>query len=283
MKKLLFSAALALVAIGFNASAQDEVNNKVVNGDFEDTNYEQSVPSDWTWDPWDKQNVLTNLPGWTLNTGGIWNGGVEIKRDDTTIGDGDIRPEDDLAYLHFFGYNDNGWGDISISQVVTGLKPGLEYNLSYLVAVNWPEGPSWTPDQNYGYELAEVDSDASGNPIAGRGIISANVATTDLEVFTDFDQPVTAKFTAPADGKVYLRIYLNNNYGKDNKHDNLWMDIDMVQIWSPDDPAAGVNDVIVSDANAPVEYYNLQGVRVANPQNGIFIRKEGNKALKVVL
>ena len=57
----------------------------------------------------------------------------------------------------------------------------------------------------------------------------------------------------------------------------------MVQIWSPDDPAAGVNDVIVSDANAPVEYYNLQGVRVANPQNGIFIRKEGNKALKVVL
>lgn len=283
MKKLLFSAALALVAIGFNASAQDEVNNKVVNGDFEDTNYEQSVPSDWTWDPWNKQNVLTNLPGWTLNTGGIWNGGVEIKRDDTTIGDGDIRPEDDLAYLHFFGYNDNGWGDISISQVVTGLKPGLEYNLSYLVAVNWPEGPSWTPDQNYGYELAEVDSDASGNPIAGRGIISANVATTDLEVFTDFDQPVTAKFTAPADGKVYLRIYLNNNYGKDNKHDNLWMDIDMVQIWSPDDPAAGVNDVIVSDANAPVEYYNLQGVRVANPQNGIFIRKEGNKALKVVL
>lgn len=283
MKKLLFSAALALVAIGFNASAQDEVNNKVVNGDFEDTNYEQSVPSDWTWDPWNKQNVLTNLPGWTLSTGGIWNGGVEIKRDDTTIGDGDIRPEDDMAYAHFFGYNDNGWTSVSIYQVVEGLKPGLEYNLSYLVAVNWPEGAAWTPNPDYGYELAEVDSDASGNPIAGRGILSANVATTDHEVFTDFDLPVTAKFTAPADGKVYLRLYLQNGYGENNKHDNLWMDVDMVQIWSPDDPAAGVNDVIVSDANAPVEYYNLQGVRVANPQNGIFIRKEGNKALKVVL
>ena len=66
MKKLLFSAALALVAIGFNASAQDEVNNKVVNGDFEDTNYEQSVPSDWTWDPWDKQNVLTMVHWYKL-------------------------------------------------------------------------------------------------------------------------------------------------------------------------------------------------------------------------
>ena len=36
-------------------------------------------------------------------------------------------------------------------------------------------------------------------------------------------------------------------------------------------------------SNAAVEYYNLQGVRVANPENGIFIRKQGNKATKVVL
>ena len=35
--------------------------------------------------------------------------------------------------------------------------------------------------------------------------------------------------------------------------------------------------------NAPVEYYNLQGVKVANPSNGIFIKKQGNKATKVVL
>ncbi len=37
------------------------------------------------------------------------------------------------------------------------------------------------------------------------------------------------------------------------------------------------------DANAPVEYYNLQGVKVANPENGIFIKKQGNKTTKVVL
>ena len=34
---------------------------------------------------------------------------------------------------------------------------------------------------------------------------------------------------------------------------------------------------------AAVEYYNLQGVKVANPENGIFIKKQGNKATKVVL
>ena len=32
-----------------------------------------------------------------------------------------------------------------------------------------------------------------------------------------------------------------------------------------------------------VEYYNLQGVKVANPENGIFIRKQGAKTTKVVL
>jgi hypothetical protein len=35
--------------------------------------------------------------------------------------------------------------------------------------------------------------------------------------------------------------------------------------------------------NAEVEYYNLQGVKVENPEKGIFIKKQGNKTTKVVL
>ncbi len=34
--------------------------------------------------------------------------------------------------------------------------------------------------------------------------------------------------------------------------------------------------------NAPVYYFNLQGVRVENPANGIFVKVVGNKATKVV-
>ena len=48
------------------------------------------------------------------------------------------------------------------------------------------------------------------------------------------------------------------------------------------DTATGIEDTMV-DENAPVEYYNLQGVKVANPENGIFIKKQGAKATKVVL
>ena len=47
------------------------------------------------------------------------------------------------------------------------------------------------------------------------------------------------------------------------------------------DTATGV-ETIGAD-NAPVEYYNLQGVKVENPENGIFIKKQGNKAVKVIL
>ena len=45
--------------------------------------------------------------------------------------------------------------------------------------------------------------------------------------------------------------------------------------------ATGVETI--EDANAPVEYYNLQGVKVENPSNGIFIKKQGSKTTKVIL
>ncbi len=45
---------------------------------------------------------------------------------------------------------------------------------------------------------------------------------------------------------------------------------------------AGVNDVTV-DANAPKVYYNLQGVEVANPANGLYIVRQGDKVRKVLV
>ena len=46
---------------------------------------------------------------------------------------------------------------------------------------------------------------------------------------------------------------------------------------------SGINNVIAdADENAPVEYYNLQGVKVEKPENGIFIKKQGAKATKII-
>ena len=49
-----------------------------------------------------------------------------------------------------------------------------------------------------------------------------------------------------------------------------------------DKAAAGIND-LASDVNAPVEYYDLQGRRVANPSNGLYIMRQGSKVMKSII
>ena len=56
--------------------------------------------------------------------------------------------------------------------------------------------------------------------------------------------------------------------------------------WMTEDQISGVEDVIVDnieDSNAPVEYFNLQGVRVENPSTGLYIKRQGNKVTKVII
>lgn len=47
------------------------------------------------------------------------------------------------------------------------------------------------------------------------------------------------------------------------------------------DNTTGLNEIFVEEGEAV--YYNLQGVRVANPANGVYIRVMGGKASKVIL
>lgn len=44
---------------------------------------------------------------------------------------------------------------------------------------------------------------------------------------------------------------------------------------------SGVDSIDMDDNDAPVEYYNLQGVRVINPTPGIYIQRQGNKVRKI--
>ena len=42
-------------------------------------------------------------------------------------------------------------------------------------------------------------------------------------------------------------------------------------------------DEIEAEANGEAVYYNLQGVKVAEPENGLYIKVQGNKATKVLI
>lgn len=51
----------------------------------------------------------------------------------------------------------------------------------------------------------------------------------------------------------------------------------------PADMTTGIEGIEADDTDAAAEYYNLQGIRVANPSNGIFIRRQGSRTTKVAL
>ncbi len=44
---------------------------------------------------------------------------------------------------------------------------------------------------------------------------------------------------------------------------------------------SGIDDIEAAGDNAPAEYFNLNGVRVDNPENGFYIKRQGGKTTKV--
>lgn len=90
-----------------------------------------------------------------------------------------------------------------------------------------------------------------------------------------------ADVTAPADNNPAVGVTVvvcgDLKVYKDMKEFNAGCQIVKYNVPS------GINDVIAADADAPVEYYNLQGVRVANPENGLYIRVQGKNASKVLV
>lgn len=64
------------------------------------------------------------------------------------------------------------------------------------------------------------------------------------------------------------------------KIDVMWNNIPINVTFTSD--KAGISD-ITADDNAEVEYYRLDGVKVSEPSNGIYIRRQGNKVTKVIV
>lgn len=66
-------------------------------------------------------------------------------------------------------------------------------------------------------------------------------------------------------------------------HDGAEFRYDSKTVFSNYSDVSGIEGIEIDNTDAPVEYYNLQGVRVnsENPAPGIYIRRQGNKATKV--
>lgn len=111
-------------------------------------------------------------------------------------------------------------------------------------------------------------------------------------------------YTAITEGSSYWTVTLENGLAKIvNKADKdgaevyiagktYNSDFELVPTWTADqtlpylykvkDNESGINEVEVETA-APAVYYNLQGVKVANPENGLYIKVQGGKTSKVLV
>ncbi len=87
---------------------------------------------------------------------------------------------------------------------------------------------------------------------------------------------------APAEGieiaKIGTLSYLSHN--PDN---GLKSEVKTLSVVGTAPETTGIESVAVDNNAAEVEYYNLQGIRVNNPANGVFIRRQGNDVKKVIL
>lgn len=96
---------------------------------------------------------------------------------------------------------------------------------------------------------------------------------TESKLDVDFTGVVVAKMPL-------VMVWWNTIDGQDgNKY---WAENPNAQVLFSKDTSAALTVVENEDA-APAEYFNLQGVRVENPEKGIFIKRCGSKVSKVIL
>ncbi len=95
-------------------------------------------------------------------------------------------------------------------------------------------------------------------------------APADLDWQTAEDGILVLPLNENAGKDVFVRLLDSKNQVKETKSWSISQSGDL----------SGIESVEI-DGVAAVEYFNLQGVRVENPQGGLFIRRQGNKAAKV--
>jgi len=148
--------------------------------------------------------------------------------------------------------------------------------------------PAWAIPGNEGTQVMTLDGDVYSVVCAFNGTAEApaafKIATKGwgVEYAATKDSPVlnaetlSTTLKAKADGgDTDIKVALTGNY-------KVAFNIKDLTLTLSEDKEQGINEVVV-DNNVEAVYYNLQGVRVANPENGVFIVKRGNEVSKVLV
>ncbi len=166
------------------------------------------------------------------------------------------------------------------------------------------DGSAYSQEGSFGYPIEfTIDKEAQTLTASGQSIPLQFTATewvpfelvgiefdgSDFSVTDDFimlgdeqaleDGGIVTAFECSGVGAGLFGEYQGKSYGQE-----FYMVEYIIfdSVFSGED--AGIANVVVdNNENAPVEYFNLQGVRVDNPAAGLYIRRQGNKTTKVLV
>jgi len=287
MKKFTLIAAAAAVAMG--ASAQYNVEDPSTTAALKGI---KKATIDVVLMDADAMTLLEADPNYTVN----YVGADDVDRfmyiwDATYVGGQNVGPNVDGGSSYFsldvanVGWSGGGWN-------VPDEKPAVNFTLTDETIFHLayksqsstipPVMMSIFPDVNkmndaFKGQLFNLGSAAEGETA---------YATTFGKAPTDEWQAISVKlgdlkkaYGFNYDGKNFhgnYMVLLNGNFPGAN------ICLDAVYFITPTE-SDGIEEVNVDNTNAPVEYFNLQGVRVANPENGIFVRRQGTEVSKVAL
>ena len=116
-------------------------------------------------------------------------------------------------------------------------------------------------------------------------IVAREQGTAEWTTVQEMAAPATFSWdfytVGPVDLSAYSgkKIELGFKYVSTDKVAGTW-EIKNIFVTGVDGTTA-IEDIEAADA--PAEYYNLQGIRVDNPASGLYIKRQGNKVSKVIL
>lgn len=169
--------------------------------------------------------------------------------------------------------NNAGWCDYTDAENVNGLNTLYHFETDWLADGDWHVyAASFTP------KTAKVSFD--GN-IVNEWVIPAEA-----------DNTANGLFTNGADLK-YICLGGNQAWNWGDVDPGFWFDDLAIynKVLSSDDiktimdkkaAGSGVDDLGV-DRAATAEYYDMNGVKVAAPSDGIYIKRQGNNVSKVIV
>lgn len=139
-----------------------------------------------------------------------------------------------------------------------------------ILTISAPEG--FYIESIEAYSVVAASSSKLADITCDEDLVAAEALTADLP-----EGMKSGRKWTPASNNTLRQVVKLTPTNKSGKRISL---LNVVAKQSPTSVEGIGEDV---DENAPVEYYNLNGVRVAEPENGIFIRRQGSKVTKIIV